>query len=311
MLRLFDNKINLFKIILVVACLYSQHPLRAQSNIRMTNFWDNLYSINPAYVNNKYRSIIDLATRKQWVGFPGAPTTYMFTGTLMLDNLNTQFGIKAFEDIIGYTYTSSFSLSYAYAVNLNEDWRLHLGIAGSYQSLWYDMDKIRVEYPTDPLVYEKLSRSNHYNADMGMEVASRFLRVGIASQNLFSMFRNNSQDMVNTNYLYGIYRNFNEESRIEFGGGALGIQTKNLYQMELNFTTYFKDIEQNDLFQAGIYYRTPNEMGVIAGINITKSMYLSYGYDFNVSGISRSSSGTHELMLIIRINKDEECHTCY
>lgn len=311
MLRLFDNKSSLFKIILMVTCLYAQNPLQAQSNIRLTNIWDDLYSINPAYVNNKYRSIIDFATRKQWLGFTGAPTTYMFTGTLMLDKLNTQFGIKAFEDVIGYTYTSEVALSYAYAVNLNDDWRLHLGIAGAFQSLWYDMDQVRLAYPTDPLVYEKLVQSNHYNADMGMEVASKFLRVGLASQNFVSLFNNNSQELANSNYLYATYRNINEASNIEFGEGILGIKTQNLYQMECNFTTYFKDIEQNDIFQAGVYYRTPNEMGVIVGLNVNKSIYLSYGYDFNVSGISRSSSGTHELMVVFRISKDDECHTCY
>lgn len=311
MLHLFDKKFFLFRIVLLLCIFSSGQSLQAQSNVRLTNIWDNLYSINPAYINNKYRGIIDIATKKQWMGFPGAASLYMFNGTLMLDKLNTQVGVKAYDDVIGYTHTSSFSASYAYAVNLNEDWRLHLGIAGVYQNLWYDMDKIRAESPTDPLIYEKLSHSNHYNADMGAELASKSWRIGASLKNAFSIFGNSSQELVNTNYLYATYRDFNEERQIDFGGGICGVQNKNLYQVEMSCTAYFKSINQNDIFQAGIFFRTPNEMGATGGFNINKSLFLSYSYDFNASGISRSASGTHEIMLVIRLNKSEECLTCY
>jgi len=284
----------------------------AQSNVRLNNFWDNLYSINPAYITNKYLGSIGIAARKQWMGFPGAPSTYLVTGTLVLDKLNTQFGVKAYEDMIGYTHTSSASLSYAYAVNLNDDWRLHLGVAASFQSLWYDMDMIRVDYLTDPTIPEKLVRTNHYNADLGAELASRSLRIGISGQNIFSMFRNNNQDIANSNFIYATYRNFSEEeSQIDLGGGIYGVKNMRVYQMGLSGTAYFKNAAMDDLFQVGVFYRTPNEMGAIAGFNISKSLYVSYSYDFNVSGISRSSTGSHELMLILHLNKRDECHTCY
>lgn len=306
-----DKKTIIAYLVISLTLISTPSRLQAQSNIRLTDFWNNLYSINPAYLSNKYLSILSLSTRKQWLGFPGAPTTYMATGTIVLDKLNTQFGLKAYQDIIGYTNSSSVSLSYTYAVNLNEYWRLHLGIAASYQSLWYDMDKIRVEYQTDPMLYDKLANSHHYNADLGAELASKSLRIGVSTQNIFSMFRTNNQDIASSNFIYATYRNFTEDSRIDLGGGICGIRNKNLYQMELNGTAYFKTIDQEDLFQAGLFYRTPNEMGATVGFNVNKSLYLSYSYNYNVGGISRSSSGTHVLMLILRINKDEECHTCY
>ncbi|MBP1639590.1 MAG: putative rane protein [Bacteroidetes bacterium] len=310
MLRLLD-KIKKRYILFSLIIIGISTPGHSQSNVRLNNFWDNLYSINPAYINNKYLGSIDMATRRQWIGFPGAPTTYLVTGTLVLDKLNTQFGVKAYTDVIGYTHTSSASLSYAYAVNLTEDWRLHLGVAASFQSLWYDMDKIKVDILSDPTLYEKLVRSNHYNADLGAEIASRSLRIGISGQNIFSIFRNNNQDIANSDFIYATYRNFSEDSQIDLGGGIYGIKNMKLYQMGLNGTAYFKSANMEDLFQIGVFYRTPNEMGAIAGLNINKSLYLSYSYDFNVSGISRSSSGSHELMLIMHLNKRDECHTCY
>jgi len=310
MLRLLD-KIKQRYLFLCLITVGISPLVHSQSNVRLNNFWDNLYSINPAYITNKYLGSIDMATRRQWFGFEGAPTTNIITGTLVIDKLNTQFGVKAYEDKIGYTHSSSVSLSYAYAVNLNEDWRLHLGVGASFQSLWYDIDKIKADALSDPALYEKLVRSNHYNADMGAEIASRSLRIGISGQNIFSMFRNNNQDIASSNFIYATYRNFSEESQIDLGGGIYGVKTMSLYQMGLSGTAYFKDQSMEDLFQVGVFYRTPNEMGLIAGLNISKNLFLSYSYDFNVSGISRSSAGSHELMLILHLNKREECHTCY
>ncbi len=311
MLRLLDNIKQRYLFLCLITVGIS--PLiHSQSNVRLNNFWDNLYSINPAYITNKYLGSIDIATRRQWLGFEGAPTTNIITGTLVLDKLNTQFGIKAYEDKVGYTHSSSVSLSYAYAANLNEDWRLHLGIAASFQNLWYDMDKIKVDLLSDPTLYDKLISSNHYNADIGAELASRSLRIGISGQNIFSMFRNNNQDIANSNFIYATYRNFSEEeSQIDLGGGIYGVKNMRVYQMGLSGTAYFKNAAMDDLFQVGVFYRTPNEMGAIAGFNINKSLYVSYSYDFNVSGISRSSTGSHELMLVLHLNRRDECHTCY
>jgi type IX secretion system PorP/SprF family membrane protein len=310
MLRLLD-KIKQRYLLLVLITVGISPLVHSQSNVRLNNFWDNLYSINPAYITNMYLGSIDMATRRQWLGFSGAPTTNMITGTLIFDKLNTQFGAKFYEDVIGYTHTSSASLSYAYAVNLNDDWRLHLGVAASFQSLWYDIDKIKADILSDPALYEKLVRTNHYNADLGAEIASRSLRIGISGQNIFSMFRKSNQDIASSNFIYATYRNFSDYSQIDLGGGIYGVKNMDLYQMGISGTAYFKTPDQDDLFQLGVFYRTPNEMGAIAGLNLSKSLYLSYSYDFNVSGISRSSAGSHELMLILRLNKHEECHTCY
>ena len=146
----------------------------AQSNVRLNNFWDNLYSINPAYITNKYLGSIGIAARKQWMGFPGAPSTYLVTGTLVLDKLNTQFGVKAYEDMIGYTHTSSASLSYAYAVNLNDDWRLHLGVAASFQSLWYDMDMSIADATTILFGSSKTGATDYLKQNTNTQLAAAY-----------------------------------------------------------------------------------------------------------------------------------------
>jgi type IX secretion system PorP/SprF family membrane protein len=286
-------------------------PGFTQSSIRLNNFWENPYYITPASISNVYSTVFSMAARRQWSGFPGAPSTAFASATVYLDKMQTQFGVKVFEDKIGYTSTTNVSLSYAYALALNEDWRLHLGIAASYQSLSYDVSKVIIATQTDPGLYENMARESHYNADLGVELASKPLRIGIASQNIASLFSPGNTQQTNMNFLYAAYRNYTDHS-IDLGGGVCGIQYNRLYQLELNATAYFKIAqEETERFKIGLFYRTPSEIGAIAGINLTNSFYISYSYDYNVSGISRNSTGTHEVMLVYRIIRDSECHTCY
>jgi hypothetical protein len=81
--------------------------------------------------------------------------------------------------------------------------------------------------------------------------------------------------------------------------------------MELNLTGYFKVTQESDAFQAGLFFRTWNEMGILFGINLTKQIHLSYSYDYNVGGISRSSVGTQELILTYNLPKEWRCKNCW
>jgi len=282
----------------------------AQSNIRLNDYWDNTYYINPASIDEEYMTVFSVAARKQWYQFPGAPNTLFASGTLFLDKLNTQFGLKTFVDKIGYTSTSNVSLSYAYVMTVNRRWRLQMGLAVNYQNLSYDMSKVNMYDLTDPTVFNNLARQNNYNADLGAELVMQSLKIGVSGQNIFSMFTDKTEQQVNTNYLYAKYRD-KTPSFINWGYGLCGIQTGSLLQLELNTTAYFKFApDANDLFQAGLFYRTRSEMGTILGISLSEAIQLYYSYDYNVSGISRRSVGTHELMLVLKLNKNSECIPC-
>jgi type IX secretion system PorP/SprF family membrane protein len=298
------------KIVCIMLCVIVWNSAHTQSNIRLNNFWENFYYITPAAISKQYAAVFSLATRKQWVDFSGAPTTFFASGTVYLDNLQTQFGIKAFKDQIGYTTSTNVALSYAYAAMLSENWRIHLGIAGSYQTLSYDMSKIILATKNDPGVYTNLRRENNFNSDLGVELANKSFRIGAASQNVASLVDKKNNLQVNTNFLYATYRDY-AENPINLSVGACGIQYSNLYQMECTLTAYFQSAQQTDLFHIGVLYRTPGEIGGIFGINISNSFYLSYSYDYNFNPINRSSTGSHELMLIYKLKRAPYCPSCF
>ncbi len=275
---------------------------KAQYNIRINNYWDNAYYINPAFVNEDYSAQFSIAARKQWVGFPGSPSTFYATATMYLSDINTQFGLKVFSDKIGYNTISNISASYSYNVDLNRNLHLNLGIAPSLQCLSYDRSQISIMSVDDPALYDNLLHENNYNCDIGFQLKSNSWQIGASSQNLLSAFYKENSILSNTNILYGIYRKKTDQT-INLQYGISAIQYGNIFQMEFNITTFFKFYEQTDLFEAGLFYRTRSEMGLILGYNLSEAMHLSYSYDFNVSGISQSSVGSHELILSYKLNK--------
>ena len=281
-----------------------------QSNIRFNNDWNKTYMINPASITDQCLAEFNMAARQQWVGFEGAPTTLFASGTLYIDELYTQFGLKVLQDKIGFTSTTDIDLTYAYVMRVNNTWKLNMGLGLSFQALGYDVSKVQSPTGSDPLVLDRLLNESNVNSDLGFELTNKFYRFGFASQNIFSLFSPINKMFTNTNYLYGIYRDSNHDF-FNLGYGVGGIQYSNMFQMEFNITGYFKATPTTHPFQIGLVYRTRNEVGALFGFDVTRKFRVSYSYDYNFSGISNSSYGTHELMLTYRMDKVFQCKNCW
>lgn len=287
-----------------------------QSNIRLNNYWGNAHYINPASIYDKYQAVFSMAARKQWVGVTGAPMTFFASGSTYIENLNTQLGLIAIQDKIGYTSVTNIDLTYAYAIKLEHDWQFHFGMGLTYQSLSYDVSKVDLSNGYDPQAYQNLLSEDNFNSDLGIEVSNPSFRIGLSSQNIFSVFSTDRKYQTNTNFLYTRFRQ-PVSNTLSLGFGVCGIQYSNMYQAEFNLTSYFKVAERTglsetpDLFDVGLFYRTKSEIGLIFGFDLSEAIHLSYSYDYNVSGINRSSIGTNELMITYNLSRRPVCHSCW
>jgi len=278
----------------------------SQSNIRLNDFVENTYNINPASIKFDYFAEFSIASRKQWMSLPGSPLTFFAYGTAYIESKKTQLGIKLLQDKIGFTSNTDIDISYAYSVKLDRRWRLNLGLAGSYQMTTYDLSKL---FPTvsDPTVSSLLVDENNFNADFGLEFTSKSLRFGASSQNILSLFDENQ--FSNTNYIYAMYRQ-NRDELINLGVGICGINYGDFLQAELNLTSYINLSKDNDLLRLGLFYRTLSEMGVVMGVDLSNLMSITYSYDFSLGGVTKNSIGTHELVLSYKLNKIFKCRNC-
>ena len=302
-------------IFILVFSLFSLLAI-AQSNIRLNNYWGNAHYINPASIYDKYQAVFSMAARKQWIGVTGAPMTFFASGSTYIENLNTQLGVIAVQDKIGYTSITNLDLTYAYAIKLQRDWELHFGMGLTYQSLSYDVSKVNLSSDYDPEAYQNLLTEDNFNSDLGVEVTNKAFKIGISSQNIFSVFSTDRKYQTNTNFLYTRYRQISNNA-VDFGLGVCGIQYSNMYQAEFNLTGYFKVGQRSglsetpDLFDLGLLYRTKSEVGIILGFDLSEAIHLSYSYDYNVSGLNRNSVGTNEIMITYNLSRKPMCHNCW
>jgi len=291
--------------------------ISAQSNIRLNNYWGNMHSITPAWIYDKYMAVFNMSAKKQWVGVEGSPATFYVAGTTYFETARTQLGASLLQDKIGYTSFTNINLSYAYNLRLDYLWELHLGVAGNYQQVSFDLSKVIVEdgvldYP----LYDKLKNDQNFNADVGVELSNYNFKFGVASQNIVDIFTPEQQLQVNSNFIYARYRQY-DDLLFNWGVGVCGIQYTDIYQCELNVTGYFKNkwdyglLNKPDIFDIGLFYRTHSQMGMIVGFNLTDNLRVSYSYDYHFGSLRYSSYGTNEIMLTLNINRKPYCHNCW
>ena len=296
------------KILLMLIVFVSLEGM-SQSNIRMTNYWDNAYQINPASVmRRKYLAEASLSYRNQWVGVDGAPKTLLATAATYVESLNSQFGLKVIQDEIGYTSLTDVSLSYSYVLDL-DNWMLNFGLAGTVSSFGYDKSKIDLGTVADPSVYNTIEDKTIIDSDLGFEANTENFRVGMVIQKMFNVFSANSTSQFyrneNANFLYVLYRS-NNDKLFNFGYGLTAIQNVNLYQLEANFTTFIKYNYNSDPLQLGVAIRTGYQFGALLGLYIDDNLKLLYSYDMNFGTIGNLSKGTHEVMIRYRINRSSQ-----
>lgn len=290
----------------------------SQSNIRLNNYWENTYYINPASIYSEYQFVASVAARKQWMGFPGAPETEYLTFAARLftnktqNNQVGQFGLKAYHDIIGYTEFINVSPSFSRSVRLSTKWLMNFGVAYKIQSISYDKSKITLQSDdyftpdSDPVIDAFNDRWIEHNADIGVEFVGNSRLIGISIQNLMSVFNKDTRSLqTNSNFLYGMYR-LEIDDYFNVLLGACAIKNNNVYQGEFNVSGILKT-RKLPVMQLGVFYRTKKETGILFGVDLNKAVRLAISYDYHIGDISHNSYGTPEVLLIWKFGRLRDC----
>lgn len=294
-----------FLIVLIFICSIGF----GQSNIRINNYWENTYFINPASIYSDYNFMLSTAARKQWVNFPGAPTTGYFTGTMFTPRWNTQIGIQAIHDKIGFTTLNNVALSYAYSAEIAKNQLLNFGLSGKIQDLYYDINEAHTQIISDPTIENSISKQSNFNADLGIEFVAKDFLLGAASQNFGSLFSTEKSMLTNSNFLYAFYGK-KTKALVRMNYGVCFIQNETFSQFEFNLSSYLSRTNHTDFLLIGLVYRTKHELAALLGLDLLPNVRLAYNYDFFIGDISRSSTGSHELMLLWKFSKIPQCTTC-
>jgi type IX secretion system PorP/SprF family membrane protein len=291
---------TLKKIILCSALLITATGAFAQQGLNYTQYIDNQTPINPTYsLLNQYGSVNTLV-RKQWVGVPGSPTTYLINGSIPIESVSGSAGLIAENDVLAIENLTNVSAFFAKSIRLNENQNLAVSLSAGFRN--YTANYSGVD-PADPVFQNNIHQTN---LNMGFGVmfyaANYYAGFSLPELNirtLGSASLQNNADFQNHYYFTGGFTsNLNQDYKIKYA--ALAAYSKDASVVaDISTLVYMKSI-----IGIGVNYRTNNEVAGMLSINYNV-FHLGYAYEFGTTAanIGGFSNATNEVTLGIRFGK--------
>ena len=274
----------------------------AQQNF--TQYYVNDMLINPAVSGSKSYSPLIIQTRKQWLGFEGAPFTSSITYHGALNNRSAMGGYLMFDQL-GPTSIANVHLNYAYHIPLDYD-QMNLSFGLGAKLMYYNIDFNIDDLPPGQ---DDAFSANTYDkilsdASSGIYLYARKFYVGFSISNMLESSFNSTVD--GSPYPNAELRNY-------YGMAAYRFNIiNNDWQFEPSFLIRKAKFQRSivDLstriiylenIWSGLTYRT-NETAVFTFGLRANDIYISYSYDHTFAGeIMQANYGTHELGISFRI----------
>ncbi len=308
----------------------------AQQRPQYTQYVQNNYLTNPAVGGIETYTDLRLGYRTQWTGLEGAPTSFYATlhGSLGYNGNHSPketkashggfskqnsfkrsvphhgFGMLAMMDKAGLLRTSTLNLSYSYHQPISRYLTLSSGISSGVSQFTFNSQNAVVYDPGDP--YLSGTVQNALKADLG-------LGVWLYSPDFFAGFSGgqllrNSSDVENG----GAAGQPHMRQQPHYYGTA-GIRLQPSRDLSLVPSVMIKmtesatpaiDFNLRALFSqrvwAGASYRHNDAMALMAGVNLSPLLDMSYSYDLTTSNLNQVSAGSHEVVIGFKLQNSQK-----
>jgi type IX secretion system PorP/SprF family membrane protein len=268
----------------------------AQQDSQFTQYMYNTININPAYAGSRGALSIFGLHRTQWVGMDGAPTTNSFSVNTPINNSNLGLGVSFINDKIGPTNENNISLDLSYFIQVNETYKLAVGLKGSANLFNLDSGDLN---PADPGDDHLQSIDNKFDPNIGAGIylhsdkfyagfsVPNFLQTTSYSDNEYSV----NKEKINYYFITGYVFDLNPDLKFKPALLTKMVQGAPLQvDVSANFMLY-------DKFVIGAAYRWSAAISGMVGFQVTDGLYIGYAYDHETTNLSHYNSGSHEIFL--------------
>ncbi|TCN60513.1 type IX secretion system PorP/SprF family membrane protein [Flavobacterium circumlabens] len=270
----------------------------AQQDSQFTQYMYNTIEINPAYAGSRGVLSVFGLYRTQWVGLDGAPETSTFSVNTPLNNSNLGLGVSLVNDKIGPTNENTLSADLSYSIQTSESFKLSFGIKGTANLFNLDASKLTYEDQNDPQ-FQDLSNKITPNVGAGVYWHSDKMYLGLSVPNFLETKRYDDNDTaifkekINYYFMAGYVFDLDRLEYIKFKPAILTKMVEGApLQVDVSGNFMF-----NDKFVVGVAYRWSASLSAMAGFQVTKGMYIGYGYDHETTQLRKYNSGSHEIFL--------------
>ncbi len=314
---------NSYIAILVLLLLGTTISSNAQQDPQYTQYMYNTQVVNPAYAGSRDVLSFGLLGRTQWVGFEGAPQTGTFTvngpiGTL--DNMG--LGLSIVYDEIGPAVESNITIDYAYRINVSENGIVSFGAKAGLDLLDVDFTKLNIADGGDVFENDNIDNKLQPQIGAGVYYNTEKFYAGVSVPNFLTtkhFDQSEISDILNGSLIAG-ETTAAERLHYFFIAGYVFDISDNL---KFKPATLVKAVSGsplqwdasanfliNDKFTLGASYRWSAALSAMAGFQVSDSIFIGLGYDYQSTDIETYSDGSYEVFLRFDLfNKPERVLT--
>ncbi|ADF53395.1 conserved hypothetical protein [Zunongwangia profunda SM-A87] len=269
----------------------------AQQDPHYTQYMFNTMSINPAYAGSTGSLQALLLYRSQWVGVDGAPETQNFSMHSPLRNEKMGLGLNIVNDKLGPSSEVFADANFSYTIQTGYYTKLAFGVKGGARVLNVDWSKGRFYDPEDVLLNNNIDSRIMPSLGAGAYWYSDRWYIGASIPNFIrSDYYDDIQEAVLSNrlhyfimggYVFDINRNLKLKPAFlvkAVSGAPVSV-----------------DVSANFLLQEflnlGAAYRWNDSVSLLAGFQISRSLFVGYSYDYTTTDFTKYNDGTHEILL--------------
>ncbi|MET3029286.1 type IX secretion system membrane protein PorP/SprF [Flavobacterium sp. UW10123] len=283
---------------LILVFMFFSIVSHAQQDAQYTQYMYNTIEVNPAYAGSRGALSVFGLYRTQWIGLDGAPETSTFSVNTPLKNSDLGLGVSLVNDKIGPTVENTLSADLSYTIPTSESWNLSFGIKGTANLFNIDINKLSYEDQDDPQ-FQNLKNKFSPNVGAGIYYHSDRAYIGLSVPNFIETNRYDSDDVaifkekINYYLIAGYVFNLDRLEYIKFKPALMTKMVEGApLQVDVSGNFMF-----NDKFVLGLAYRWSASVSAMAGFQVTKGMYIGYGYDHETTQLRKYNSGSHEIFL--------------
>lgn len=282
--------------------------VQAQQDPQFSLYQFNQLAVNPAYAGARDAIAAIADMRKQWVSFPGAPTTLAFTLHAPVANHKLGVGLNVLSDQIGAKSTNGIYGNLAYVVKLSNRLKLSFGLRAGYLNYRFNFNKVNYKDVNEASAAE-LSNINRsaLDVDAGLYLRGNTFFVGISSTHLNGARlyskdytvttlsgqsqRLNASYVLVPHYFITAGKAFTLNENLVFSPSLMLRMVKTAGSADLNLNVLLRQ-----RLWLGLFIKQDYGAGVLVQVYATDKMRIGYTYDSGL-GAARRLGSSHEIMI--------------
>lgn len=266
-------------------------------------FHMNNYLNSPAAAGSKPYTFVSAAYSQNWSGFQGGPNMQSATVHSLVSE-RTGLGGKIIYENTGLSGQFGTEFTYAYHAPVGKNGtRLSFGLSAVLSQFSLKKDEFIIADPEDEVITNSENSVIVPDAAFGISLyrpSKFYINYGIYQLLGRSVSFLNSDKLENIRVRHhflnaGVPFTVGGKTRLE-PSMLMKFTETGFFQADIGLKSTF-----NDIFSLGAYYRTSEAIIAFIGID---TKYLVYGYSYGIitSDVKNYTVGTHEIMLILKLN---------